>query len=287
MIGIGYSSNLRYNLKQWLERRLLNNGMYTHALISDIDYYGNENAILSKNGDVFESAANEWVHEEDVTVPAGFVAPISVSGVYINSVYHANDSSPYKPSPDYVNGRFTFKGTVPGASDVVKANFTHRDITVDFPDSDNYNMLMSDFLDNPDYSTGDIYPSGATKVMPLIIIDPQTREHTGRQLGGGKVVKDRVNFWVFAARDWERDAIMDILFDSARETVSATDYNDVPEILDFYGAKSATYKTYTELGTDHPWTRIYLDKMSIRNKDLIIKLYKGRVEGLLTIYQNP
>jgi len=287
MIGIGQSSNLRYNLKQWLELKLLDNGMYAHAEIGDVSYAGDSNATLRKDGQFFESVANEWVYEEDVTVPSGYTAPISVSGVWVNGTFHAEDSSPYYPKVDYKRGRIIFTGTVPAASDLVQANFTYKDVSVDFVDSDNYNFLMSEYLHNPSYDSTDIFPSGITRLLPLVVVDLQTRDHAPRQIGGGKILSERVNFWVYAARDWERDAIMDIIFDAARETTEGADYNDVPEILSFYGSKAATYESYTDLGANYPWGRIYFDKMSIRSRELLIKLYKGRVEGLITLYQNP
>lgn len=287
MIGIGYSSNIRYNLKQHYELLLLNQGLYANVTVNNLDYAGLNDALLKKNGQYFESIANSWVYEEDVVTPSGYVDPIEVSGVWINSVFHANNSSPYIPIPDYQRGRFVFNGTVPTNLDNVQANFTYKEVSIDFPDSDSYNILMSQYLNNPDYWSEEVFPSGLERLLPAVIIDLQNREHSGRQLGGGKIVKDRVQFWVFAARDWERDFIMDLIFDDARSTISAANYNNVPEILTFDGNKAATYESYTDLGVNYPWTNIYIDKMAIRERNLINKIFRGRVEGLLTIYQNP
>ena len=287
MIGIRQSSNLRYNLKAYFELIFLNNGMYGNATIGDYDYGGRESATLRKNGRFFESVANEWVYEGDVTVPSGYYTPITVSGVWIDSVFHANDSSPYYPEPDYLRGRFVFNGQVPTAANTVQANFTYKDVKVDYVDSDVYNILMSQYLNNPEYWSQEVFPSGLERILPVVIIDLQNRRHKPRQLGGGKILPERVDFWVLAARDWERDALLDIIFDEGRAVISAADYNDVPEMLTFNGSKSATYQSYTDLSTNYPWTNIYIDEMAIRMRDLALKIYRGKVEGLFTIFQNP
>ena len=287
MIGIGPSSNLRYNIKQYIELLFLNQGWFGHAIIGQYDYAGREASVLQKDGLHFESIANEWVYEEDVVSPSGYGDPIPVSGVWINSVFHANNTAPYYPIPDYQRGRFRFNGQVPLATDDVQANFTYKDVVTDFSDSDMYNVLMSQYLNNPDYWTSEVFPSGLDRVLPAVIIDLQDGGHEPRQIGGGKILGDRVDFWVLAAQDWERDAIMDVLFDEGRAVIEATDYNNVPEILTCYGEKAGTYQSYTDLAANYPWTRLYIDKMTKRLRDKIVKIYRGKVEGIITTYQNP
>lgn len=287
MISIGYSSNLRYSTKQYLELQFLNLGMYGHATVDQLDYMGLGLARLQKNGRYFESPVNEWVYEEDVALPSGLGAPISISGVWINSVFHANGSSPYKPYPDYEHGRFVFKGTVPTNVDIIQANYSYKDVSVVYRDSETYNILMSQYLHNPDYWSAQVFPSGLERLLPLVVVDPQTRDHKGWQIGGGEIQKDRIKFWVYAARDWERDFIMDAIFDQKRHTIIGVDYNNVSQILTYDEGKAATYQSFTDLGTNFPWTKIYIDKMSLRERDLIIKVYRGWVEGLFTIYENP
>jgi hypothetical protein len=269
-----------------MELAFLNMGMYGHATVDQLDYMGLGLARLRKDGIYFESPTNEWVYEEDVTPPSGLGAPISVSGVWINSVFHTNGSAPYRPYPDYKNGRFIFKGTVPTNADVVQANYSYKDVSVVYRDSETYNALMSQYLHNPDYWSAQIFPSGIERLLPVVVVDLQTRQHRGRQIGGGAIQGDRVHFWVYAARDWERDFIMDAIFDQKRNAIIGTDYNDVPEALTYDEGKAATYQSFTDLGANFPWTNIYIDKMSHMERDLIFKVFRGRVEGLFTIYEN-
>jgi len=287
MIGIGFSSNLRYNIKAYLELLFLNNAMFGHALIGEYDYAGREPSVLRKNGRYFESVANSWVYEEDVVTPSGYMSPVMVSGVWINGAFHASNSAPYYPIPDHERGRFIFNGQIPTASDNVEANFTFRDVTTDFTDSDTYNIIESQYLHNPDYWSQDVFPSGVERLLPVVIVDLQTKVHDPWQIGGGKILGDRVNFWVMAARDWERDAIMDLIFDEARAVISAVNFETAPEILTFYGEKASTYQSFTSLSSSYPWTRVYIDKMVIRGRDLIGKIYRGKVEGIFGVYQNP
>ena len=165
MFGIGYSSNLRYNLKKYLELNFLDLGLYGHATVAQLDYMGLGLASLKKDGRNFESPSNEWVYEEDVTPPSGLGTPISVSGVWVNSVFHANGASPHKAYPDFRKGRFVFKGTVPASSDTVQANYTYKEVSCVYPDSDIYNVLMSQYLHNPDYWSSQVFPSGLERIL--------------------------------------------------------------------------------------------------------------------------
>jgi hypothetical protein len=169
----------------------------------------------------------------------------------------------------------------------VQANFTYKDVVVDFPDSETYNALMSQYLHNPDYWTAEVFPSGAERILPLVVIDLQDGNHEPRQIGGGKILEDRIDFYVLAARDWERDTIMDVIFDKGRTVIEAADYDSAPQILTFYGEKSPTYQSYTDLSTNYPWTKLYIDKMTKRFRDLIVKVYRGKIESIITVYQNP
>ncbi|RKY43064.1 MAG: hypothetical protein DRP85_00785 [Candidatus Makaraimicrobium thalassicum] len=287
MIGIGFTSNIRYNLKQYCEKLFLDNGFYTNVT-RNIDFYDETSLanLRRVEGIYYESIANEWVYETDISAPSGFPSPIlPVSGVWINGSFHANNSHPYYPSPDYLRGRYIFRNPPPQDA-TVEAEYSYKDVKVDFVDSHTFNILMSRFLTNAPYSSSEsiIYPSGLERILPVVIIEPTTRNHFPRQIGGGKIIKEYISFFVFAARDYERDAIIDVIFGQAREVIKAVDYNSVPEIMTFEGDYSSTYKNYTQLQSDHFWTNIYIDELVIRERDLLNNIYRGRIDAQLSVY---
>jgi hypothetical protein len=287
MLGIGFTSNIRYNLKQYLEKLFLDNAFYTNTKRGYTFYDGSNPAQLTRvGGRYYESMANEWAYETDITVPSGSKGIIAVSGAWVNGAFHANGSATYNPAPDYLRGRIVF-GTAPPANATVEAEFSAKDVKVDFQDSKINNILMTKYLHNPDFwSSTAVTPSGVERLLPAVIIEPLTRGHRPRQIGGGKILRDRVSVFVYAARDYERDVIADAVFSIARNVISAVDYGDAGQILDYNGDYAATYQNFTQLQASAPWTRIYIDEAEVAERNLFVNIYQARVDLLLRIYLN-
>ena len=287
MINISLTSNLKYNLKQYFEKTFLDGGLFTNIHKTDVYYDSSNPSVLQKSGDVYESMANEWVYEQDVITPSGKEEPINVSGVYIDNVFHANDSVTYGPKPDYIRGRYTFT-TPPPASSVVQAEFTYKDCKIDYVDSTINNILRSQYIGNPDYDASSPFPSGLDRLLPVAIIEPTARGFNPRQIGGGKIIREYISVLIYSASDYERDAIADAVYEKVRSVIEAVDYNDVPEILTYNGDIASTYKTYTQMQTDYAWTKVYIDSMDIVERELLNgMIYMTRVDMMVKIYINP
>jgi hypothetical protein len=285
MLGIGFTSNIRYNLKQYLEKVFLDNAFYTN-IKRGFTFYDNSNpAQLINAGGYYESIANEWAYETDVIVPSGNEDIIAVSGIYVNGAFNANDSGPYYPSPDYLRGRMVLR-SMPASTAIVEAEFSAKDVKLDFEDSQINNILTSKFLHNPDFWSTQVTPSGLERIFPVVIIVPTTRGHQPRQIGGGKIIRERISIFVYAARDYERDVIADAIFSQARKVITAVDYNDISPILEYNGDYAATYQNYTQLQSAAPWTNLYIDEVNIIEKNLLINIYQARIDLLLKIYIN-
>jgi len=284
MIAISLTSNIKYNLKQYFEKKFLDKALYTNIHKNDLFYSGNNPSVLHKNGNTFESVANEWVYEQDISPPTGVEAPINVSGVYVNNTFYANDSSPYYPSPDYLHGRIVFRSP-PSDSDTVQAEFSYKDCVIDYVDSDINNILQTQYIGNPDYDSNNVYPSGLERILPAMIIEPTIRSRVGRQIGGGDVIDERVTFFIYSALSYEKDAVADIVYDAVREVIAGVDYKQAPEILNYKGDRSSSYETYTQMQSNYFWTNIYIDDMKIVERTKINKfIYMARIDILLKIY---
>ena len=287
MISISFTSNLKYNLKQYFEKVFLDAGLFTNVNKTDIYYDSNNPSVLQRCGSVYESMANEWVYELDVVTPSGKADPINVSGVYVDDIFHANDSATYGPKPDYIRGRYTFT-TPPPESSVVQAEFSYKDCKIDYVDSTINNILRTQYISNPDYDTSSPFPSGLDRLLPIAIIEPTARGFNPRQLGGGKIIREYVSVMVYSVTDYERDAIADEIYDKVRSVIQAIDYNDVPEILTYEGDRASSYKTYTQLQSSNFWTNVYIDSMDIVERELLNNMiYMTRIDMMVKIYLNP
>lgn len=283
MISISLTTNIRYNLKQFFTKRFLDRGFYTNIKKNDIFYDSGNPSVLVKNGNLFESIANEWVYELDVSQPSGFEAPIDVSGVYVNNTFYANGAAPYGAQPDYLHGCFKFSSP-PSSTDVVQAEFSYKDCVVDYDDSTVNNIIQTQYIQNPDF-TADIHPSGLDRILPAMIIEPTVRDRRALQIGGGDIISENVSFFIYSAKAYERDAIVDAIYDTVRETISGVDYREAPEILNYSGGRSSNYKTYTQMQNDHFWTKIYIDEMRIIQRSKVNPYIRmARVDLLLKIY---
>ena len=286
MINISFTSNLKYNLKQYFEKVFLDAGLFTNIHKTDVFYTSDNPSILQKYGDTYESVANEWVYEQDVVDISGKEVPINVSGVYIDDVFHANDSVTYVPKPDYLRGRYTFT-TSPPESSVIQAEFSYKDCKIDFVDSTINNILRTQYIGNPDYNTLNPHPSGLDRLLPVAILEPTARGFNPKQIGGGKIIREYVSVLIYSAKDYERDAIGDEIYNKVRSVIRAVDYNDAPEILNYEGDRSSSYKTYTQMQSDHFWTNVYIDDANIIERELLNNMiFMTRIDLLLKIYLN-
>ena len=91
---------------------------------------------------------------------------------------------------------------------------------------------------------------------------------------------------MYAARDYERDVIVDAVFSSARQVFYGVDYGNIDPILDYHGDYAATYQNFTQLQASAPWTKIYIDEVNVVERNLFVNIYQARLDLLLKIYLN-
>lgn len=260
------SELLEMNLRSHLDVLFLSNGMYSNVAESGGWYGGAErlDQLTRVNANIYESHFNNWIYETDVTGPSGYEINLA-SGIEVDNVFTAWGSGALAPSIDYRNGKVLFQSD-PGSSAVVSSEFSYKEVLVAGPDAEASKILFSSFKDNVGANLGQV-PSGTIKQLPMVVIDPQIRDFTGRQLGGGQIVDQQVIFHVVANSRSKVNKIVDLLSTvSYREVVQGVDFNNTPTLFDRYGGKLGAYQNFTTLqaNNSYKWEKIYIDDIKVR-----------------------
>jgi hypothetical protein len=260
------SELLELNIRSFLDLKFLSNGMYSNVSTSGGWYGGAQriDQLTRVSSSVYESNFNNWISETDVTGPSGYEL-IHSSGVEVDSVFTAWGSGSLAPAIDYRGGRILF-ATDPGVGAVVSSAFSYKTVLATTPDSDSSKILFSAYKDNMASDLGQV-PSGTLKQLPMVIIDPQSRDFTGRQLGGGQTVEQQIIFHVVANSRRQTNKIVDLLSTgSYRSVIQGVDFNDIPEMFDRYGGKLGAYQNFTTLQSNdtYKWEKIYVDDVKVQ-----------------------
>jgi hypothetical protein len=280
------SAQLKFNIKSHLEREFINKGLYFNIASGMYDVSGERADILTRvNGQLYESFFDEWIYETDASGVGGFNT-VTVSGVYVDSVFQARGSSPYEPFIDYRNGRVGFNGTeVPAGSEVL-AEFSYKHGRVDFVKSNAVNLLFSQVKDNVDF-TQNAVPSGLERQLPLVVIDLQRRDPAPWSIGGGTQWDQLVVFHILSNSTHELDQIVDILTeDSFRKVIQAADFNSVPELFTYQGDIADTYENFTQLQSNYPWNKMYVDEATLIEESELFGLQFARVHWTVKIIKS-
>lgn len=281
------SPNLRFNLKQYLDREFVNSGLFVNVPSGTFYRPGERMDTLSRvNGNLYESNFNNWLFETDASGVAGFPT-IENSGVFIDGTFHAAGSSPFEPEIDYNGGRVFFNGTTVGTSVEVSASFTYKNVLVDDVDSEAVNLIFSRFKDSVD-STLNMLPSGTERQLPLVVIDLQRRIPTPHALGGAIKIDQMIVFHILSNSRHEEEQITDILTETSfRKVISGVDFNQVPLLFTDKGDRASTYKNYTELQGDISLflSKFFIDKAESKEKFERFGVYYSRVDWNVILHE--
>lgn len=275
------SDLLEMSIQTWLDIKFVQNGMYSNIAESGGWYGGSErlDQLTRVNANVYESNFNNWIYETDTTGPSGYEIILS-SGIEVDNVFTAWGSGALAPSVDYKNGRVLLQSD-PGVSAVVSSAFSYKKVDVQSPDSAIVKSVYSKFKNNSEFGLGNA-PSGMSRQLPLVVVDPQNRDLTGRQLGGGSIVNQQVVFHVVANSRREANKIIDTLTTkSFRKTIQGVDFNDVPSMFDRYGGKLGAYQNFTTLQSNnsYKWEKIYIDEVTVVDSPVEnLGIYTARVD---------
>lgn len=279
-------SLLKHNIQNYLDRELINNGLYLNVKKDQNDVYGNNLSLLKRvNGNLYESFVDRWIYETDASGIFPYNTVIA-SGIYVNNTFHAKGSGPHNPVINYNKGQVILNGTAIPLSSSVKAVYSYKHVIVDFPESNVVNNIFSQARDNIDF-TKNTYPSGNMRQLPLVVIDVQNADFRPMQVGGGRIASYRIVFHVLASNNKDLDNICDLLTDEKfRKVIKGVDFNKTPQLFTYQGDIAATYKNYTVLQDDpiYTWTKIYIDQASLISKDVYYNARKARIDWRVTCF---
>lgn len=281
------SPNIRFNLKQYLDREFVNSGLFVNVPSGTFYRPGERMDTLSRvTGNLYESNFNNWLFETDASGVAGFPT-IENSGVFIDGTFHAAGSSPFEPEIDYNGGRVFFNGTAVDTSSEVSASFTYKNVLVDDVRSEAVNLIFSKFKDSID-STQNMLPSGTERQLPLVVIDLQKRLPNPHALGGAIAIDQLIVFHILSNSRHEEEQITDILTETSfRKVISAVNFNKVPLLFTDKGDRASSYKNYTELQGDNSLflSKFFIDGAESKEKFERFGVYYSRVDWKVIVHE--
>jgi len=218
-------------------------GSYYNINIPQSGIYGGDRHQLRlvddpnyNSGQVWEAYRKNWVWETGIS--ASVDQPIQISGVFVDSTFHAtgNVEEPYYI--DYKNGKIVFDNAI-STSSTVKLEYSHKWVEVvpaqgvPFFREIQQNSFRSDKAFQVSNSGG-WAQLGQTRIqLPAIAVEVNpAKSFEGYQLGGGQWVNSDIVFYVIAENQWECSNLMDTilyqndrtihLFDTTAVAVSGT-----------------------------------------------------------------
>jgi hypothetical protein len=286
----GTSDLLEFNIQQYLDREFVNNNFYFNVPSGFVSVDGSRGDVLRRvNGNRYESFTDKWVEGTDMTGDSS--APvIDPSGVWIDGAFHAQGAAPYKPAFNFAEGAVVFEGTAVPDTSIVVAEFSYKDINVDFPDSNSVTLVFSQIRDNVDF-TQHVFPSGNQRALPLVVVDLQTSFDSPGALGGAKNINQLVTLHVVASDRHKLNAITDFLqHGQFRKTVNGINYNVTPELFTVNGDRANTYLDFTDMQTSGSllWRKFYIDQARVMEKEQFFNVFRSRVDWTVNmLFVNP
>ena len=282
------TSQLKFNIKSYLDREFVNAGLFLNIASGSQDPVSltQIGKLTPVNPNLYESYFNNWLHETDASGVGGFPT-VEVSGVYVDGTFHERGSAPYEPEIDFYRGRVFFNGTAIPAGSTVAADFTQKNVLVDFVDSDVTNLIFSKFKDSVAFSQN-LIPSGTDRQLPVVVIDPQRRIPTPHALGGAVQIDQQVVFHILANTSEQSDQIVDFLTEvSFRKGIPGVDFNNVPELFTTNGDRASTYKNYTDLQNDVSlrFSNLFVDQARVIEQFERFGVYYSRVHWNVIFFE--
>lgn len=265
------SNNLLYGVMDFFNWGLLNAGGFSSVTLSSTkSTLRPVNDPRYTTGQIWESFRNNWVWENNIDYTA---QPITISGLYVNSVFIPNNSGYYV---NYKDGQVVF--TTPPSGTSIQIEHSYRTANVF---SINNKLVPELFFGSDQIQSDFASPSGSRhaltmlrRQLPFIAIDiNQNLRFSPLQIGGGQWCYVDAIFYILAESDYERRSLSDLvalqnnktiwLYD--RETLKASGF--LPLNLDYNGRLVTNPKTYPDLSTNYRWRTASFSQTRAYNYD--------------------
>jgi hypothetical protein len=201
----------------------LDKGSYYNINIAESDIYGGRRDVLRiaddpnyTNGTVWEAYRKNWVWESGVSATPD-EQPISISGVFVNTVFYPTGNVDNPFWIDYNNGRLVFDSPQPSGA-TVQLEYSHKWLEVVPAEGVPFfrQLQQNSFRTDEGFqvlNSGGWAFLGDTRVqLPALAVEVNpARNLYGYQLGGGQLTTNDVVFYVVTENYWEAANIIDVI----------------------------------------------------------------------------
>ncbi len=259
------SEHLLSNLQAFLDWGMLNIGGFYNVHLTDTASFGGNPSTLRLSDDnrftkgtVWDAYKKNWVWETGTEYS---VSPISISGIYVNSVFLPQNSAVY--SVDYPRGRVVFTSPI-NLTSTVQVEYSYKMYSFERSDVQWFQQLTEGTFrrDDPQfqsYGSGlwSTYPESRAQ-LPAVVIEPvPKRSWLGKGLGGGQWIYTDVVFHVIAETPYDRNNMLDILTYQNEKRWFMFDLNKTSRAsvypLNRNGFLVNPSSTYPNLLANYPW----------------------------------
>lgn len=265
MTGLGnplVAQQIQDNLISFFTWGFLEAGGFTNIRLPTSGTYGGDKSRLRLASDARYTAGQVWeTFQKPLVWESGVqnYTPIAISGVWVNNTFYpSNTSGAYAHKINYPDGRIIFTTAVATGSKV-QCEYSYKIVKFVPHEDEEFAQVLTelDRVDNSQYSTpgsGQWSISAQNKVtLPIVGIGTSPRFNlTPKQLGGGQVLHQDINFIVLAESAQMRNQIMDAVRYQKEKTIRMYDTNLAPRALNYDGTISSGAMTYPNLVTATP-----------------------------------
>lgn len=281
------SSLITENVVNFLKWGFLELGAYRNISVGQLDFNGQDESRLVNvqyptisNYTIFKTAKHQIVWESGITLkPTGYSQPTVGSGIDINGVFVANNTSISGRTwhLDYSRGCVVFSSAVP-SSWIIRLPHAQRRVMVYPTDGMEYRTLVSDWIRT--HASGN-YTSKELAYIPAVFVQVNNMDTIrGVSLGTrGKVSLAEIQFDVFANNPSERDKIVDILYMLETKGFKLYDVQRSPKPLNVSGQIQNQYASWPYLSENYTWGigRFAENASSTKIRQNILPIYHTRL----------
>lgn len=268
--NLGFEDQVLQNVISFLQEGFLQIGMYynhTRGVRNNNGDYVARLAASNKPGflpnTIYRGIRNDCIWETGITLAyTGGVAPINISGVYVNNTFYPTGTSVAGNSYyiNYPEGEVVFAGAVTGT---VEVNHSARGLSIYPADSARIKNYISYYDGGIPRSTPgsgiDNYTNKALPASLFVSVGSQTSQPMG--LGSrDKYVTSRLSFDVFSDNPSDLRKIKDFLYFLEEKSFLSFDAQSAQQALGLNGARLAGAKTFSQLQADYPATQFWFEK---------------------------
>lgn len=276
-------NELENNYKSFLEWGFLNIGAFTNVTIPTQNISSFDLHILKPTEDnnytnktVWQTARKDWVYESGINYSN--VSPISISGVYVNSVLYpaptGNTTLGYRIN--YPEGKIIFNKAI-ATSSVVQTEYSYKNVQIykmeEFP---YWKQIQYNSLENKAglslSDKGDFSISSEHRVqLPAIIIEPVARSDSRPFRLGDKslIIQQDLLLHILCDQPRDKNNIIDILRVQEDREIWLYNTNQVIKSgiypLNFNGSKNINGQNYYNIvnNNNYRWLKCRISDVTI------------------------